>query len=186
MDLKMEAKDMKKTGWRRCVKKDYIARDCQINGIPAKVSLSVLREVSAPLTIHYDFGNARIADTDYAWLQIALKEQYFWLTAMYSSDGQLIQLYFDITAGNQFDDPENPWFRDMYLDIVVTNTGRIHVLDQDELDDALNDGAITKEEYDHAEMVCRKLHTYLTENKETVIALCNQSYHELKSILTEK
>ncbi len=182
----MDAKDMKKTGWRRYVKKDYIARDCKINGISGKESLSVLREVSAPLTIHYDFGDARIADTNYAWLQIALKEQYFWLTAMYDSSGQLIQLYFDITAGNQFDDPENPRFRDMYLDIVVTNTGALHILDQDELDEALNSGAIAKEEYDHAEVICKKLYDYLTANKAAVIAMCNQSYHELKAVLTEK
>ena len=31
---------------------------------------------------------------------------------------------------------ENPTFQDMYLDFVLTNDGKIHVLDQEELEEA--------------------------------------------------
>lgn len=179
----MNLKDMKKTVWPRCVRKDYISRDCLINGIQGVESLSVLRELTAPLTVHYDFGDVLIADTGYSWLQIALNGQYFWLTAMYDGNGRFIQLYFDITNGNCFDDPDNPCFDDMYLDIVVTNGGKIQIVDQDELDDALAAGAVTKEEYEHTKKVCHELYEYLLLNKDDVIEMCGRKVDELKSLL---
>lgn len=180
----MSIKDMKRSNWPRVLRKDYIAKDFEMDGRQGQMSLSILRELTAPLTIHYDFGDVLIADTDYRWLQIALKDEFFWLTAMYDNNGQLIELYFDITGGNRFDDPENPCFEDMYLDIAVTGDA-MEILDQDELDEALQNGDITQAEYDHAETVCRELYAYLSENKSAVIDLCRRFYEELTAQISE-
>lgn len=178
----MSIKDMKRTNWPRVLRKDYIAKDFELEGHRGQVSLSILRELTAPLTIHYGFDDVLIADRDYSWLQIALKDQYFWLTAMYDDHGQLIELYFDITGGNRFDDPENPCFEDMYLDIVIAGD-TLEILDQDELDEALQNGDITQAEYDHAERVCRELYAYLSANKANVISQCAKAYHALHAEL---
>lgn len=103
----MQIKDMKRTDWGRVLRKDYIARDFQQNGHQGRMSLSILQELTAPLTIHYPFGDVLIEDEGFGWLQIALKDQFFWITAMYDRQGQRINLYFDITAGNHFDNPDN-------------------------------------------------------------------------------
>lgn len=175
----MNIKDMKRSDWQRCLQKDYIARDFDYNGQHGTMSLHVLRKLTAPLTIHYSFGDVVIADEGYRWLQIALKDRFFWLTAMYDSAGQLIEIYFDITAGNCFDNPENPCFRDMYLDIVVVPDKGIYILDQDELEEALAENVITQAEYGHAEAACRQLYEYLTNHTEEVFAFCHQAYDHL-------
>lgn len=175
-------KDMKRSDWSRCLKKDYIAKDFAWKAERGQMSLSVLRELTAPLTIHYDFGDVLIADRDYGWLQIALKDRFFWLTAMFDRDGQLIELYFDITNGTCFDDPDNPRFEDMYLDIVAAGD-TLSILDSDELDEALEKGDITREEYDRAWAVCRELYAYLQEHRAEVFRLCGEAYRELKAAL---
>lgn len=106
----MYTKDMKRSNWRRVLRKDYVAKDFETDGQQGQMSLSVLKELTAPLTIHYPFGDVLIADKDFRWLQIALKGQFFWMTAMYNNKEQLINLYFDITSGNRFDNPDNPCF----------------------------------------------------------------------------
>ena len=178
----MSIKDMKRSNWPRVLVKEYVARDFEHEGLQGHMSLSVLRELTGPLTIHYPFGDVLIADKDFRWLQIALKGQCFWITAMYDSNEQLINLYFDITNGNCFDNPDNPCFEDMYLDIVAANNV-LMILDQDELDEALENGDINRDEYDHAEKVCRELYKYLTVNIDKVAAWCNRSYRELKLLL---
>lgn len=70
----------------------------------------------------------------------------------------------------------------MYLDVVAADNV-LMILDQDELDEALENGEISREEYDHAEKVCRELYDYLLVNKEKVVAWCNRSYRELKLLL---
>ena len=39
---------------------------------------------------------------------------------MYDDKDELIELYFDITNGNYFEELSNPYFYDLFLDIVVT------------------------------------------------------------------
>ncbi|MBD5155143.1 MAG: DUF402 domain-containing protein [Oscillibacter sp.] len=175
----MNKKDMRRTDWRRILRREYISRDCRMHGLRGKESLLVIREVTGPLVVHDAGEDALIVEKDYAWVQIALEGQPFWLTAMYDDQGRLIQIYFDITGGNRFDAPENPWFADMYLDIVVNSRGELYVLDQDELDAALAEGAITKEEWDKANAACARLYAYLQENRESVTELCGRIYREL-------
>ena len=78
-----------------------------------------------------------IADAGYSWLQVALKDRYFWATVMFDDMGNFLQGYFDITAGNSFEDMDNPKFQDMYLDLVLLSDGRILVLDREELEGLL-------------------------------------------------
>ena len=180
----MNRKDMRRSDWHRILRREYVSRDCRMYGCRGKESLLVIREVSDPLVV-YDAGeDALIMEKDYAWVQIALEGLPFWLTAMYDAQGRLIQIYFDITGGNRFDDPENPWFADMYLDIVVNSRGELYVLDRDELDAALAEGAITKDEWDKANAACARLYAYLQENRESVTELCGQVYRELGEQLT--
>lgn len=177
----MNVKDMKRTGWPRILRKEYAAKDFQCGDWQGRMSLSILRELTAPLTIHYPFGDVLIADKDYCWLQIALKDQFFWITAMYDNGGQLVEVYFDITNGNRFDEPDNPCFLDMYLDIVLAGDN-LQVLDQDELEEALENGDITRGEYNHAQAVCRELYDYLAVHREAVTAWCGRAYEELKGM----
>lgn len=175
----MIQKDMRRSDWRRILRREYVSRDCRMHGRRGKESLLVIREVTGPLFVHDAGEDVLIAEKDYAWVQIALEGLPFWLTAMYDNSGRLIQIYFDITGGNCFENPDNPWFEDMYLDIVVTSRGELCVMDQDELDEALAHGTITKEDYDKAEAACRQLYAYLEENRESVTELCGRVYREL-------
>lgn len=78
-----------------------------------------------------------------------------------------------------------PCFADLYLDIVAIGDV-LEVLDRDELDEALETGDITREEYDHAISVCRKLYAYLAENQVYIADWCDQAFRELKSACTKE
>ena len=175
----MDKRDMRRSDWQRILRREYVSRECRMYGRRGRESLLVIREVAAPLVVHDAGEDVLIVEKDYAWVQIALEGLPFWLTAMYDARGRLIQIYFDITAGNRFDDPENPAFEDMYLDIVVNSRGELYVMDRDELDEALAEGVITKEEWAGANEACAHLYAYLEENRETVTELCSRVYREL-------
>ena len=99
---------------------------------------------------------------------------------MFDEHDRLIQIYFDITGGSRFDDPENPTFEDMYLDIVVSADGSIEVVDRDELDEALQSGAITAAQHQGAIENCDMLEKFLRENTADVMAWCQTRQRELK------
>ncbi len=101
-------------------------------------------------------------------------EQYFWATVMFDDTGRFMQGYFDITGGNSFEDMENPTFSDMYLDLVLLDSGRILVLDRDELDDALEQNEITEEQYRQTVKEGEKLYRFLQEKGNEFLQFCNE------------
>ena len=176
----MTRKDMRRSDWHRVLKKTYCAQTCRYEGRYGIISLSVLQQLTAPLTISYDFGDLRIADCGYAWLQCALQDESFWITAMFDEKGHLIEVYLDITAGNDLSDPENPCFEDLYLDIVLLPDGAIWVLDRDELDEALQNHSIDAAQYHRAIQTCDRLYTYLEKNSALLLNFCRKWYEKLK------
>lgn len=90
-----------------------------------------------------------ILDDNYKWLEFYDYNSKIKLTAIYDENNKIIEWYFDIARkiGN-----ENgiPYEDDLYLDVVVTPSGEIILLDEDELKDALKRMEITNSEYENA------------------------------------
>ena len=63
---------------------------------------------------------------------------------------EILEYYFDITYKNGLDEETNiPYYEDLYLDITV-KSNKIEILDEDELQGALDNREITKEQFDLA------------------------------------
>lgn len=58
--------------------------------------------------------------------------------------------YVDVAEGLEYDECGIAVYIDKYLDVIFTPERDIAVMDKDELDEALNTGDITKEQYDDA------------------------------------
>ncbi len=63
---------------------------------------------------------------------------------------KLVQYYIDVAKEYKIDDRGLPYFDDLYLDVVLLSSGKVYVLDEEELEDAYKSGDVTKEEYELA------------------------------------
>ena len=171
---------MRRTEWSRILEKEYVWDFCEWLGQSGIASALVIRKVTEPVTLQYEHGQVTIANEGDIWLQLALENDCIWTTAMFDRDHRLIQIYFDITNGNQLLPAENPTFEDLYLDVVMENEGTLHVLDHDELDRALEIGMVTQEMHFRACEACDKLCHYLSLNWQTFVSFC---LNELERLL---
>ena len=99
---------------------------------------------------------------------------------MFDRSDCFLQIYFDIARPPCFDDPDDPTFEDLYLDVVLTSKLELAILDQEELDEALKTGEIDRETYDFALAACEKLLVWLEENKQELVDYITKVYHEMK------
>ena len=104
-------------------------------------------------------------DNNYKWLEFYDYNSKVKLTAIYDENNKIIEWYFDIAREIE---KENgiPFEDDLYLDVVVTPTGEILLLDEDELKEALNRMEITKEEYKNAYKEANQLIDKLSNKKD--------------------
>lgn len=117
------------------------------------------------------------------WLQIYPNNKHYAITAMYDKKSKIVEWYFDVIkeAGvmNQI-----PYIDDLYLDVVLTKTHDIIILDEDELEEALKTQDITEEEYNLAQKMGREIVENL-KKKEQIDLLKSFSNQYLK-ILQEQ
>ena len=183
--MQIKKKDMQNSNWSRLLEKQYISEEISINGIDGVVSLTIMNKVTEPLEVNAPMGKIMIANENYKWLQLALKNQNFWLTAMYDDSDNLIEVYFDITDNNYFDDITNPYCYDLFTDIVLTKDN-VYIVDEDELEMAYSKKVVSEEQYQKVKDVTKELYDYIVSNREEIIEYCCSKRNELQKKLNLK
>ena len=173
----MDRRSIDRPDWSRIVKRTMHRRPVSIDGHAGLAHILIMDEIREPLVKN----GITIVAKDMTWLQIALRDTRYWLTAMFDADNRLVQIYFDIAAAVHFDDPKVPTFDDMYLDLVLYPDGHYMVLDEEELDLALDAGEITEEAAETARLDLKKLIGFLQEHAQEVMQFCTRTMIELKS-----
>lgn len=107
----------------------------------------------------------------HTWLSWFEKDKHYCVVAIFDENENLIEWYVDVLLNQGIDDDGIPYYDDLYLDVVVFPTdGTSTFLDEDELLDALNDGTITKADYDLAYEVGNYLLNRYSNNIEDEIS----------------
>ncbi len=126
---------------------------------------------------YYNFRNANIKisipngkiviDNNYKLLEFYNYSSKVKLSAFYDENSEIIEWYFDI-AKKIGKENGVPYEDDLYLDVVVRPDGKIILLDEKELEEALKRFEITKEEYEMAYEEVNQLMMLLKERKENL------------------
>ena len=122
--------------------------------------------------------NLCMANNNYKWLEFYDYRKKHRLTAMYNENNEIIEWYFDI-ARKIGKDNGMPYEDDLYLDVVVTPTGDIILLDEDELIEALDRFEVNKSDYDMAYNEAKKLIELLEENKDKLKEFTDKYFNKM-------
>lgn len=122
--------------------------------------------------------NLCMANNNYKWLEFYDYSKKHRLTAMYNENNEIIEWYFDI-ARKIGKDNGMPYEDDLYLDVVVTPTGDIILLGEDELKKALDRFEVNKSDYDMAYNEAKKLIELLEENKDKLKEFTDKYFNKM-------
>lgn len=139
-------------------------------------SIIKIEKVNRRLVLPVEGKELCLADNGYTWLTFLPDNSNWCMSAMYDEMGKIIEWYFDITKENGLDEHGNPYQNDLYLDAVLLPNGKILKLDEDELQEALNNGAITKQEFDMAYKVCGQIINEFLSIENKVNSFCERCF----------
>ncbi len=143
--------------WKCIIKKDRIGRVVESSEFSGYVGILNITEVSEPQIWSYNGEKVMVCDKNYQWLTIMPEDDYYCITVMMNEKREVQVCYIDMIAEQGYDKDGVPYFYDLYLDLVVYPDGTIIEDDMDELHNALEDGDITKQQFDLALNTCDKL-----------------------------
>lgn len=111
--------------------------------------------------------NAYIKKENYTWYEVYPADDNYLLTIMFDDKLNIIQWYFDISKS--INTVDIPYQDDLFLDMVITPDGKKHILDEDELEEALKNEVISKKEYESAYGVLRRIEKQFGDNFEYLL-----------------
>ncbi len=114
--------------------------------------------------------NVTLIDNGYYILEYTPIDKLYNARAFIDKELNTVSYYFDISLGNGVENGR-PYYDDLFLDIVygADTDNNVKVLDEEELLEALDRGAITKKEFDLAHSVCTKLVEEIKDNRNSFI-----------------
>jgi predicted RNA-binding protein associated with RNAse of E/G family len=153
----MERKLVNRPNWKRIMGKRFKLSYVENSDFTGYVTALYLDKVREPLIVEAAGRQLRLVDNGYIWLQHLPNNENYALTTMYDSQGNVVQWYFDITKQNSVNAEGIPYFDDLYLDVVVLPSSEVIILDEDELQGAVNVGDITKDDYSLAYKTAKQI-----------------------------
>lgn len=126
-------------------------------GVAGYASLVHIQEVNRPYIVGEKGSEICIADNGYSELNFLPDNDNWYLTAIYDNHNRIIEWYFDVTRKNAVDENGDPYCDDLYLDAALMPDGRILIFDEDELANALKDGMVSRQDFDMAHGVIKRL-----------------------------
>ena len=183
--MQIKKRDMKLTGTKDGCKK-YFSKEKTFGQSTGVVSIIRFKKIDTPTEVHYNFKDETIIDSNYTWIQIAIKDSNFWVKAMFDSDNKPIETYIDVVRSIDFNDITNPVYEDLFLDIIIPNKGHIYQMDDVELMKAYREGVITEDEYKLSKIVCKNLIKYLDNNLKQFFEFIDNLKKELEDDIKTK
>ena len=117
-----------------------------------------------------------LIDNKHYIVEVLPKKENYIMRVYFNEKKERLEYYFDISLQNGLDEESRiPYYDDLYLDITVKK-GNIEVLDENELEDALNEKKILKEEYDLANTTKDRLLQSIINNNNKYMKLDLENY----------
>lgn len=170
--------------WKRIDQRKYAQTHLHTKEFRGYITLLNTVEVKEPLITRYGEKEICFVDNGYMWLQQFPFGKHHSVTTMFDANGEIFQWYIDICLENGVEDGV-PWMDDLYLDIVVLPSGEFFLLDEDELEQAFKNGAVSESMYGLAWKESRKIMSKLKNDEFILIKLAQEHKEILENVLKE-
>jgi predicted RNA-binding protein associated with RNAse of E/G family len=168
--------------WQRVPRKRFAMTHIESREFSGYISLLCLDAVTEPLWVTRADQDICLGDAGYTWLQHFPHNSHYALTTTFDAQGERVRHYIDICKRHYVDEHGILWYEDLYLDIDVSPEGEAMLLDVDELDAALKEGAVSSLDYELAWRVANSLMTAIENEMLPLLStygLCEEHRDQL-------
>lgn len=167
--------------WDRVNRKRYINKYFNNEEFKGNISLLTAVDVKKRLTMVKHGKDSVILDNNYKWLEVYPdNNKNIALSVAMDEKDQILEWYFDIAKDSLLTEEGVPYIEDLYLDVILYPSGEIQILDKDELQEALDNNIITKEDYALAYNVANKLIKQIDGRVNEITSFTNKYLQLLK------
>lgn len=171
-----------KGDWKRVLEREFKIIYVDNEELKGYLTSIYVKKVSEPLIIKTLGEDYCIANDGHTWIQYLPYDKNYVLTVMFDEKGEIIQWYFDISEKYELSEEGMPYYDDLYLDVVVLTTGKVVLLDEDEIEEAFQNEKISKQQYEVAWNQTKNLTIWLENNFSKLEELTKKYFKYMKEL----
>lgn len=161
----MTKKYLNGSHWKWCEKSSakiiYI-----IDILNGYISLVNIEKVKYEIMAKHNGKDICVFDAGFKYIAFLPDDENWCVTVIYNKNNELILWYFDIAKDQSIDKNGNPFFYDVFLDVVVFPNSKPKIKDEDELYHALDNKIITTDDVEMANRTAKEIIEQHISNKE--------------------
>ncbi|WP_251518868.1 MULTISPECIES: DUF402 domain-containing protein [Staphylococcus] len=181
----MKVKYIDKRHWRRIIDREYTEVKVSNNKYKGIIGLVTMKKVREPLEVTVAGKEIIVADDNYQWLQILPEKKRYSITVMLDDKGNPLEYYFDINIKN-VTQRGNARTIDLCLDVLVLPSGEYELVDEDDLQRALDNGQISKKQYHEAYIIAHQIMIKIDEDFESLQEKIMYCFYKIKQRQKQK
>lgn len=144
-----------RTRWVRVLERCFAVKRLETSDFSGFVTRLDILRVREPLFVTSVGKRLCIADAGYSWLQHFPDSGFsdrarYCVTTVLNPDGEVVHFYIDVADRLGVSEEGIPWWDDLYLDVLVVPGVGSEIVDEDDLEQGLSQGVITKEDAEGA------------------------------------
>lgn len=170
----MKIKGTSRKDWYRVDKSYTKLAKTTFEEIDYYVAGTYFEKINQRKVIKVEDREVCILDNGYIWITIIPIGKNYAITMNFDDRGNILQWYFDITLENYLDEVGMPHYKDLYIDVTYDISGKIETLDENELEEALYNKDLTKEEYNFAIKEAEYIKSILPSSRDILIKVANR------------
>ncbi|SHO43087.1 DUF402 domain-containing protein [Anaerocolumna xylanovorans] len=136
--------------WAGLLKQNFCQQRIDNMHFKGMARLITMEEVKEPVIWNFHNDEILICDNGMKWLAMMPDKEYYVISALLNSKNEITLWYIDMIAESGIDEDGIVYYYDLYLDLVVYPDGKVYTDDMDELEEALKNKDISREQYNLA------------------------------------
>ena len=134
------------------------------------ICIKKINKIDKPFIVESEGRSTTFIDDGYYIVEFTPLNKFYNGRVYFDNQKNLIEYYFDISLGNGAE--ENiPYYDDLYLDLMFKphQDNKLEIYDEDELQEALDNGSITQDDYDLAYKALYELMDEIKQGKNLFV-----------------
>lgn len=173
-EVSMKRKYADRPNWKRVLSRRMIGEELEIKSFKGYAMLICIDEVREDLWVEICGNQTKVAGDGYYWLTMFPAGERYVVTAMFDEQQNIVQWYIDICSEIGFGKEGVPWYDDLYLDIIIDAHKNHCLIDQEDLERALRQKIIKKQDYDFAYREANRVIKLIENDKLEILELSRQ------------
>ena len=169
--------------WKSILSRRYkqlTVKDAQFQGV---IGLMYIDETTDYTSWRINGEEIQVCQKGMKWLQLMPDSRDYVITAMISREGKINLFYIDMIDGGGKDPKDGiAYYNDLYLDLIVHPNQLFYVDDRDELEDAYQQGAITRKQYEQALHTCATLQNRIKLQFQSFMEFCYRCLERMEAV----